>query len=108
MVMQGSPPSPGPQIAFNFTKGAVRSRLSSRTWTPKRTSRPAARPMAHRSIQHRSQSRPASSWPMTPGDTVTQRSCTALVSPTGYLIPASRATAETSTSTPSAMAWARL
>src|SRR5260370_339989 len=36
-VRTGSPSSPGPQTAFSPTSGGVRSLLSLRTWTPKRT-----------------------------------------------------------------------
>src|SRR5262249_13820316 len=42
-VTTGSPSSPGPQITLGRTSGWVHSRLSLRTWEPKRTSVPPAR-----------------------------------------------------------------
>jgi hypothetical protein len=55
----------------------MQSRLSFRTWTPKRTSAPALRPIAQRSSLHTSHSRSASSWQATPAGSVTHFSQTA-------------------------------
>jgi hypothetical protein len=56
------PSSPGPHSALSRTSGGVRSRLSLRTWTLKRTSGPPLlRPMAQRRRYTTSQRRPASS-----------------------------------------------
>jgi hypothetical protein len=75
--------SPGPHTALSRNSGGVRSRLSLRTWTPKRTSCPPLWRAAHASSHSTSHSRPGSSWHKTPGGTVTQRSHTARVSATG-------------------------
>jgi hypothetical protein len=40
ILMHGEPAWFGPQIVLSRTRGGARSRLSSRTWTPKRTSGP--------------------------------------------------------------------
>jgi hypothetical protein len=59
-VMHGEPSSFGPQRALSRTRGGVRSRLSLRTWTPKRTSGPwLFRPMTRRRRYTTSQRRPA-------------------------------------------------
>jgi hypothetical protein len=73
--MTGSPWSPGPPTALSRTRGGVPSRLSLRTWTPKRTSGPPpARRIAQARNQTTSRSRPASSWQATPRGTATPRS----------------------------------
>jgi hypothetical protein len=98
-----------PGCALRHTSG-TRSRLSFRTWTAKRTSCGSSlgRLAATRSIVSTSHNRPASSWPSTPGGTSTHRDQAAAVSATGYLKPASLAVADTSISTPSRIASARV
>jgi transposase len=68
----------------------------------------APRRAAQASRNNTSHNRPASSWQATQGGTVTQRSQTARVRATGQRMPASRATADTSISTPSRRASARV
>jgi hypothetical protein len=80
--MQGEASS-GTHRALSRTRSGVLSRLSLRTWTPKRTSGPSVRALAIRSSQSTSQSRPASSWQWTPGGTATHLSQMAHVRATG-------------------------
>ena len=67
----GSSMSSGPQTAVNLTRRGRRLSLRTYSATGKRSQPGRLRRMANRTIVIRSQSRPASSWPVTPGGTVT-------------------------------------
>ena len=71
MAGRASSISSGPQVAINFTRRGLRLSLRTYKATGRRSAPGRERRMAKRSIHKISQSRPGSSWAVTPGGTVT-------------------------------------
>lgn len=107
-MTHGKPSSSGPHTPFSSNNsGAASARVT--THRRKRISGVGSRirSAANRSIVSTSHRRPASSWSVAPGGTVTQAAHAGAVSATGTRYPTSRAIAVASTSTPSARACRR-